>query len=318
MRFRRPRLLTRLISAAVAIAAIVIFAVIYNKDKPATPGQPISPGSNASSNNSELSGDSLYSEINKLLRTPDSRTNIKGEFTFTAYVSDEAEETEFEDEPGVKHLYQTAWISRNDDKHFLLDVAGLPAPLEPGSLYTVTGTLNGSVYWTEDNKKVSVLDVLATQAKPFTRPEAEPNEGPAYTSGEMEYTFLGAHYTTILGGMRKAIVVYFEFKNGSGTDAAPALYNMSFYQDGSDERVTTTIMSPKEVDSRALDANKAGASDKTYAGKTSLYYAVFEVGKDAAQGEDVIWLMAYDDDFVLTDDIGIPIMKYLAAWQAAE
>ena len=307
MRFRKPSLLTRLISAAVAIAAIVIFAVFYNKDKPAMPGQPVSYGS------SKLSYEEFYYELNRLISNPDSNTNINGKITFTAYVSDEADEMEFDDDPGVKYLYQTAWISRSDD-YFLLDVKGLDAPLEPEQLYTVTGELNGSVYWTEDSKRVTVLDITATDAKPFTRPDVSPNKGPVYTSGQMEYAFRGAHYTTILGGTSNAIVVYFDFKNGSDKDAAPSMYDLAFYQGDSGKRASSTIMSPKEADSRALNASEVIA-DKTYAGKTGLYFAVYEVSEDVTEDEDVLWLMRYDDDFVLTDDIGIPIMKDYAAWQ---
>ena len=300
-----------LLSIAVVIVAVAVYGVLVLTGKVESPFK--GGVSNTLSSAGAKSGSELYSELSSLISNPDSKTDLTGKFTFAVYVAEEAQEVEFDDEPGVKHQYQAAFISRSE-KYFMLDVKDLDKPLEPDSYYSVTGKLNGSVYWTENNKKVSALDISATGAKPFVPDNDKVNTGPGYADGLVSYTFLGAHYTEVMVS-RKAVVVYFDFKNESDDSTSPNLSRLGFYQGNSGERSSSSVMDPKQVDSRALNASKPGRSNNTYAGKTSRYCAVYFVPDDITEDKDTLRLVRYDDDFSLIDEIAIPIKKDLAAWE---
>ena len=134
-----------LFSIAVVVIAVAVYGILILTGKVASPF-----GSNEGGqgilNGSGLSAEQVYYQLDRLISDPDRDTDLSGKFTFTAYISDEAEEVFFDDDPEAVYLYQTAWIARNEKRYFLLDVKNLRTPLEPGELYTVTGTLNGSVY----------------------------------------------------------------------------------------------------------------------------------------------------------------------------
>ena len=309
---RRFRLIP-VILAVVAIAAYGIWSLTSKSDSPTKSG-----GRSGGSSNSAAVED-MYAELDSLISRPDQdETDLTGKFTFTTYVSGESFEEEFDDDPGVTHVLQESYISRSE-KGYLLDVMKLSKPLEPEKYYRVTGTVEGSIYWTEDNKKVSMLHIIATDADPFEPAEGKVNKSATYLekNGDLEYTFLGAHHTTVLNS-RKAIVVYFDFKNNSSKDDSPSMYDLYFYQGNGSERLSSTVMSAEELDSSALNASKAGITDKTYAGKTSRYCAVYTADSEVTEDEDVLWLVRYNDDFELMDDIGIPVSKDLATLQAGE
>ena len=300
----------RLIPILLSVIAVVVYGVLALTGKVESP---INLGGNTGS--SEAKGEELYSELSSLLSNPERETDLLSKFTFTTYVSGESFEEEFESEPGVTHVLQEAWIARNDDDSYFLDVMNLDKPLEPENYYRVTGTLEGSVYWTEDNEKITMLHIIASKAEPFTPPEEKANGGPGYTAGETEYLFLGAHHTEVLNG-RAAIVVYFDFKNSGSTDAAPRMYDLMFYQGDSYDRLRSSVIGPDELDPKALNASSAGITDKTYAGKTSYYCAVYMAAGDVTEDADTIYLERYSDDYALTDSIAIPVSKDLKAMQA--
>jgi hypothetical protein len=278
---------------------------------------PIKDVKNALSGATSLSGEALYSALNTMIGDPTRKnSSLDGKFTVTVYVSDKAEEVTFDEEPNVKHLYQAAWIARNDNDYFLLDVKDLDEPLAEGNYYSITGTTNGSVYWTEDSKKVDVLDVLVKEAKPFTPKEPELNEGSSILDAKgNQYTFLGAHKSKYILG--DCVVVYFDFKNNGSTEATPGVRAFDFYQGSSEETSSSKSFDPEDADSKALNATKAGIVDSTYAGKTQRYFAVF-AWQDAKEDGDTLYLVRYNDDFEQTDDIAIAIEKNLKAWQGKQ
>jgi len=294
------------------VLAIVVYGVLVLTGKVPSPIKGVS---NAIQDVSSQSGDALYSELDTLITNPDHTTDLKGKFTFTVYVIGKATEQTFDDEPGVKYLFQESCISRNGDHSFLLDVRKLAKSLETDKFYQVTGTLDGSVYWTEDNKKVSMLDILVSDAKPFTPADIKVNNGPSYTDGSVTYTFKGAYFDRT--PFNKAIVVYFDFKNNTADDIAPSMYGLTFYQGDSNTRLSNTIMDVQgKLDSHALNATKAGITDQTYVGKTSLYFAVYQVSDDVKKDANTLYLERYNDDFQCTDSIAIPISKDYSAWAA--
>ena len=314
---RRFRLLP-LILAVVAIAAYGIAALTGKVASPFKNGD--NGGGRPGSNSSKAADiEEMYAELERLISTPDRETDLTGKFTFTTYISGDAQEAEFDEDPGVKHVLQEAWIAREEEDSYFLDVMNLDKPLETDKYYRVTGTVEGSIYWTEDNKKITVLHIIASDAEPFTPPESKANTSATYTAkgGDVEYIFLGAHYTTVMNS-RKAIVVYFDFKNNGSTDTSPSTYDLDFYQGNSSDRLSSTIMDPEELDSSALNATKAGITDKTYAGKTSRYYAVYFADSEVTEDEDTLWLVRYNDDYELIDDIGLEIAADLKALQAED
>jgi hypothetical protein len=293
-------------SISVVVLAVAVYAILALTGKVPPPIKNLQ---NTLSGTASLSGEALYEELCYNIKSPDSKTSIDGKITFTALVIGDSEETTFEDDDKTYH-YQAAVISRCDD-YFLLEVSKLPEALKTGEYYSVTGTLNGTVYWTEDNEKKTVLDIEAKDAKPFEPTAAKVNEGPRYTTGQGVYTFRGAHMSRNLQG--ECIVVYFDFENTTNRELAPDLSGLELYQGDSEERSSSSVVDADDKDSKALNA-RAGLGDKTYAGKTSRYYAVYRT-QDAEEGASVMHLVRFNDDFQLTDEIAIPIAKTLKDWQ---
>jgi len=242
------------------------------------------------------------------------KTELGGKFTFTTFITGEAFEATFDEEPDVVHKYQDAMIARNDDKYYFLDVVNLSEELEAGKYYSVTGELNGSVYWTEDNKKINVLDITAKEAKSFA-PEDKSEDTNVLVNGDYEYAFVGAHFAEA-AARTDVIVVYFEFTNNSGKEASPSLSAMDFYQGDGTKSLYSTVLTVKELDGSAINVSAPGISGKeTYAGKTGFYCAALQIDKDAKENKDVLWAVRYNDDYELIDDIGINVFKDLKALQ---
>ena len=303
-----------LFSIAFVAIAVVVYGALILTGKVANPFGGAEGGGQSVLSGSGLSADEMYYQLGRLMSDPDRDTKLSGKFTFTTYIADEPVEMEFDEDPGVVYQYQAAYIARSE-KYYLLDVKDLKEPLEPGNYYRVTAELNGSVYWTEDGKKVNVLDISASKAEPFARSEAEPNEGPDYEVGNVTYTFAGAHYCD-LGHNRQGIVVYFDYTNNGDSDATPVVHDLSFYQgsSGRPSSIASSSDKPKEYDTKALAAFAPGLTDKTYAGKTGRYYTVVRPQQDVAEDEDTLWVARFNDDYELTDDIGMQIFKDYKAW----
>lgn len=262
------------------------------------------------------SGDELYSALDSLMSNPSGSTSLSGKFTFVAMIISEPEEISFdEDEDGVVHTYQMAVISRNDDDYFFLEVTDLTDRFAPGDIVEITGEANGTIYWTEDNKQVEVLDIFAHGVKAAEIEEAELNEGPsvevANWQGSGTVTFLGAHYAKDSFG--PAIALYFEFQNTGSKDAPPPLSDLYYFH--GDTEATTTIFGLDEVDPGFLNAANAGIAEKTFAGKTNRYYVALKAGEDL---EAPLFIETYDDYFNMTTQIILPIAENLEALTGGE
>lgn len=271
-------------------------------------------GSNKSGGTT-MTGDELYSEIDALMGNPTRDTKLTGQFTFTAKILSEAFDITFEAENEV-HKYIEACIARNDDDTLFIEVddfseSSLP---EPGKIVKVTGTVTGSVYWTEDGKQIDILDIKGVKFTPFTDPEPKVNEGPSitlptyYTTGE--YTFLGAHLAST--HTNNVVVIYFNFKNIGDKDDAPL--TKDFYAYHGDNYVESIYGEPDEVLSNALPAS-TGGTQKTYVGKTTLYYMTVRAHPDSEPG-DPVWIVLQDDDFFTTADIMIPVAESFEEYTA--
>lgn len=252
------------------------------------------------------SGEEMYSKLDSLISNPSGSTDLSGSFTFVAAILSEPEEMTFDDDDTV-YLYQEACIMRNDDT-FFLEVSDVDYVPEVDEIVTVTGEVLGTVYWTQDNKRVEVLDVKASKIESMEEKEVEVNEGPtvtvetAYTKGTFE--FLGAHYASDSFG--DVVVIYFDFTNDSSSEAAPMLGKFYIYH--GDDKMSSTNFSISEVDPGALPANGVGIAEKTPVGKKQRYYMAFKAGSDL---EAPIFIEMYDDEFDMTDQVVMDVAASL-------
>ena len=220
------------------------------------------------------------------------------------------------DEEEKVYLYQQVYISRNIDHPISLDITDIETPLPSGDYATITGSVTGHIYWTEDNKQEKVLNVHASKMVPFTLLEAEPNTENKLTLKESSYSgiveFVGAHYTTDSFG--KVIVLYMNFTNTAAESAVKlnglnSLLNRVYISLGDEMIKNSSAFSPKELDPTALDAGSVTAYTPT--GKTQLYYRTIKV-PEGASPEDFIYVDVYDDNFTYTNAIDIPVAASLA------
>jgi hypothetical protein len=261
-----------------------------------------------------LTGEELYRRIDYLISSPDSQdgsSGIDGEFTFSAYLAGEPFEQTFTDDDNT-YIYQEAYISRSDDYFFVNVTAIAEAERVFDTYVRVTGTLDGTVYWTEDGSREDVLDINASKLEPFTVSEAEPDYGPTITvstgSGAGEYTFTGAHYSE--APIEPVIVLYFEYKNTGTAEESPEPGLFAYYH--GEESVSKRSFEPYEFYGGALEAYII--PDGTFAGKTQLYYIPISVSPEAY--DNTLWVSVWDDDFALIYDIGIDIAENLDALNA--
>ena len=263
--------------------------------------------SNEISGVTNMTEEEIYKEIDRLMGYPDGMgtTDLVGEFTFVAVITSDVEELEFEDEePG---MYCSAEISREYDDYFLLDVTGVETQPTAGDIVKITGIINGSIYWTEDNKMVEVLSIRATALELYEPTAVEVAGGATIEIDGNTIEFLGAHKTTDSFG--EAIVVYFKFTNNSEKDATPTFTD--FYIEYNGHEADSTIFSLAEVEGSALSLWGAGITPATYPGKTLTYYVAFE-GDETAAVDEPIYFSRYNDEFQMTYDYGMYIAASLA------
>lgn len=256
---------------------------------------------NASGGGSE---EKVYSELDRLLASPDSSSTLTSKFTFVAMLLDEAEPIEFPDE-GESGVYHMACISRNIEDVFYLEVGDVDGTFHSGDIVKVTGELNGFIYWTEDNSQVEILDIKASKVEAYTPEELEVDSSPTVTVDGNEIEFLGAHRASTT--FNDLVVVYFNFTNNGTTDVSPDF--SKFYIEYAGEQTGATIFAPSETDPQALDAGGAGGMNKTYAGKTQLYYKLCTI--DTESSDDIIYFSMFDDEFRMTYDIGLTVYDSL-------
>ena len=255
----------------------------------------------------KMTEEELYSELNRLIGYTNGldRTDITGEFTFVAMILDEGEELFFEDED-YTGFFHGAIISRNWDNAFYIETTGLDVPLKDGDIAKITGVLDGTIYWTEDNKQEEVLAIKASAVEVYEPAEIEQDNSSTVTlSNGNTIEFLGAHLTEDTFG--EAVVVYFKYANKGSTDSAPSLRD--FYVSYDEDEASSTIFGLDEVDSSALSLG-VGITDKTYAGKSQLYYIAYS--GDENIDSDYICFSIYDDEFRCTYDYDVPVFASLA------
>ncbi|MDR2735971.1 MAG: hypothetical protein LBB49_00220 [Gracilibacteraceae bacterium] len=251
--------------------------------------------------------DKLYRDLSEYISNPESLSGgvLAGTLTFSVCVLDEPMTLNLE---GEDHLYQSACISRNIDQVLLMEVDDLTEYPAAGSYISVTGTVTGSVYWIEKNQQEHVLDFKVASYKPLEQKNIQANTG-IMDVGFGTVEFKGAHYSSAHMNMR-VIVLYYEFTNTDSKERSPSLGHVELCIDGV-YFSKTTIFPPKELDEKALVSGVGSA--KTYPGKTSLYYAVYELPENAS-GTSVS-ILRYDDDFNTTDNITVDLARSLSAMQ---
>ena len=255
----------------------------------------------------EMTEDEIYGELKRLMANPDrmDNTDLVGQFSFVAVITSDIEELEFEDdEPG---MYCSAEISREYDDYFLLELTNIEGTFSAGDIVKITGEVDGTIYWTENNDLVKVLAIKASAVEDYEPPEVELANAAAVEIDGNTIEFLGAHKSTDSFG--EVIIVYINFTNNSDEAARPKM--SSFFIEYNGYEAETSVFSVSEVDGSAVSITGAGITPETYPGKTLTYFMVF-TGDETAAADEPIFFTIFDDEFRMTYDYGIYIAESLA------
>jgi len=257
----------------------------------------------------------VYGELDSLISTPSRSSNLTGSFKFVCYIASEPFEMEFDDDEKL-YMYQEVYIERNINKPIFVDVTDLKETLPANSYATITAKLDGSVSWTQDNKRETVLSVIASKTEAFTPSDAEPDVtnklSLAALSYKGDFEFVGAHYSK--NALGDVIVVYFNFTNRAAdtntkmSGVGTLLGQIDAYQGDILLSSVNSVLSPDELDPGALSAGDMQAY--TPSGKTLLYYTLYRVDAEAA-GEPM-YFDVMDDSFAWTNSVEVPIAASLA------
>ena len=257
----------------------------------------------------------VYSKLSSLANNPEGNTDLDGIVTFAAYIASDPSEEAFEEEEKI-YTYQVVYISRNLGTPIYLDVTDIQDRLPNGTYAKITGTVTGSVYWTEENQQEKVLDFHASKMEPFEVSEEDPsteNRLEVKESGQSGvFEFVGAHHSQT--SFHNVVVVYFNFTNTAGesntkmNEVGTLLRRLEISLGEEYAENTSSVFKPKELDPKALDAHAFQAY--TPPGKTQLYYITIEVD-EASVDTDCIWVDAYDDEFAWTNSVELPVAASL-------
>ncbi|MDR1821426.1 MAG: hypothetical protein LBQ91_03210 [Oscillospiraceae bacterium] len=267
--------------------------------------------------NSAKTGDELYSALEYAVRSAGNADSddLPGTFTFSAYVTYEADSYSFEDEE-KDSIFIFAVIARDFEHDLVLDVTDYKGTLpKEGDYISVKATFEGSVSWIEDGEQTKYLWLKAAEIAPLADEEPEVNTT-ATTAVSMpnlsgELTFKGAHFSEDIYG--EAIVVYFDFKNTGSIDTAPLLSRLEFYTaDETAASLSRSNSDAKEFDGSYLSTG-AGITDKTSAGKTLPYFLTLKVPTEEGVDASSILIEIYDDNFNLAYQYQLDVAENLAA-----
>lgn len=257
-------------------------------------------GCSALDGGSSISNEEKYDALNSLVNSPNVAfetyaNKLPSKFSFSVYTLGAKEEWDLE---GETQVIVPAMISRNTEKYLLISVDNLADYDYPeGSYLTITGSLAGSIYWTEENKQVDVLHVEASKVEVLEPSEGEPIEDLSFdvetVYSHTNFTFLSAEPTVAMN--RPAAYLYFDFENKGESEISPASAGLTYYQ--GDTILERTIM-PGNT-SPAEDALNTDGFNKTAPTKTSKYYWTLEAkySDEEMNDTDPIMVYKYDDDF---------------------
>lgn len=251
----------------------------------------------------------MYQDISSIMGDPDKLDNSTGkeylqkDITFTAYILNDPEALELE---GTTKQYISAVIARNSKDYMLINVDDLDEVPAAGSYATVSGSMNGYIYYTADNQNVKIVDLKAkkitakeTEDNPSTENKVSIDDG--LTKGSI--VFKEAEFTKDNFG-RDAVLLYFEYTNEDNRDEVPAINTITFRQ-GDTYLGSNSYRVEAEIDPGALDTL---ATNTTPQGKTSLYYTVlYPLDSEVTLTSDSVTANYYDDDFNCLNEVEIAV-----------
>jgi len=239
-------------------------------------------------------GDSeeFYYTLNDAVSNPDNIDAyfLPETFEFSAFITYGKETIPLEEGSGD---FVSAIIARNYDKEILIEVTEYDGELpEAYEFVKVTARLEGCLYTTEGGERISYLWLSALGFMPLEESDVPVNETDTDSvvslTASGDVTFKSAEFSTDVFG--DIVILYFEFTNTSDRDIFPIMNSFEFYANNENsDKLEKTIFEPAQVDGSALATTK----EKTFIGKTQLYYMTFR----AIEGADSIVITRYDDDF---------------------
>ena len=238
----------------------------------------------------ELSQEELYYNINSVIISPGSDSpyeRLPGKFKFVSMILSEPFEMEIEDENGdyEPRNFVYGGISRNSKDVFFIDITGIESfAYEVFDIVEIETDYVHGIYWTEEGSREHIASFIANSISSYEGEVGETLTGETIVLDNIgDYTFKSANLGKGLFG--DGVILYLDFLNTTGEDIAPSLDKFRFYQgDHILEYSSFGLNSDTESDPNALHLSMM--AEKTYPGKTQLYYAVLSPSLAAGEVYD--------------------------------
>ncbi|NLY20344.1 MAG: hypothetical protein GXZ08_03600 [Tissierellia bacterium] len=235
----------------------------------------------------EVNQEELYSNINSVIISPGSDSpyeRLPRKFKFVSLILSEPFEMEIEDENGEYNPRNFVYggISRNQKDVFFIDITEIDNyAYQVFDIVEIETDYVHGIYWTEEGSREHIASFIANDINLYEEEVGETFTGETIVVENIgDYTFKSANVGKDIFG--DAIILYLEFLNKTDEDIAPSLAEFRFYQgDTMLEYSSFGLSSDTKSDPNALHLSMM--AEKTYPGKTQLYYAVLTPSR--AEGE---------------------------------
>ena len=243
----------------------------------------------------------LYPKLSSIISSPSHMDTFHQDYigksiTFSVYVAAEPETYTFDDDDELNgHHFVPAYISRNTDSYFYLDVESVKDDIVDDEYYQVTASLEGTLYSVENGLREDIAYFTVTAAEILT-PLDFSEEIPTFALSNGSITFFDYELRQD-SFERDVIILYFDYENTTDSDSSPSLRELVIYQNDflSDSSMPFSASSSAELKHTNALSIGSLSNNKVPAGKTLSYYCVYYL----TDFDTPIQFYSSDDDFNL-------------------
>ncbi|TLG72890.1 hypothetical protein [Culicoidibacter larvae] len=249
-----------------------------------------------------LGGGSVdYSALSSMASSPASSSALSQDetVTFTAFMISDPYETTVDNVPKT---YIDVMIARNPDKPIYVDVTDITVPTKSGDIISVTGKVDGYLYWTEEGTTEEALNILG-ESIVLNEPTGAENvaSGSYTTEDNITYTFDKAVYAdNTMYENEGYIYVYYYVDNKSGSMASGRLDSV-FYLFRGDNELNNTFAMFADIE------HPSNAENFSMTGFVKEGQKIYGYNSFTAEGEGPLEITVYDDDFNVVFSQELPV-----------
>lgn len=249
-----------------------------------------------------LGGGSVdYSALSSMATSPASSSALsQGEtVTFTAFMISDPYETTVD---SVPKTYIDVMIARNPDKPIYVDVTDITVPTKSGDIISVTGKVDGYLYWTEEGTTEEALNILAESIVLNEPTGAETVASGSYTiEDNITYTFDKAVYANNTMYEDEGYVYVYYYVDNKSSSMVSGRLDSVFYLFRGDEELNSTFAIFSDIE------HPSNAEDFSIAGFVKEGQKIYGYNAFTALGDGPIEVVVYDDDFNIVFSQDIPV-----------